>query len=77
MANRQKYTVIVPFPTGGGHWSTKGAELELLDVQARQLVTAGRLRLTSDLEAEAATEAAVEAAATSKSVKKSTTQKGE
>lgn len=59
MANqkRQKYKVLVPFPTGGGHWSTKGAELELLDVQARQLVTAGRLEPVAAIAEEASVEA--------------------
>ena len=46
MAARQKYTVVVPFPKGNGHWSAEGEELELLDVQAHALVTAGRLRLS-------------------------------
>lgn len=47
MANRQKYTVLVPFPTGGGHWSTVGQELELLEIEAAAWRTAGRLELTS------------------------------
>lgn len=50
MANRQAYTVLVPFPTGGGHWSTLGQELDLLDVEASALRTAGRLELTSVLD---------------------------
>lgn len=54
MANRQKYTVLVPFPHAGGHWTSEGAELDLLDVQAHALVTAGRLKLTAEIEAEAA-----------------------
>ncbi|XVJ49658.1 hypothetical protein ACDZ94_18650 [Pseudomonas sp. UBT] len=49
MANRQTYTVLIPFPIGGGHWSTAGEELELLDVEASALRTAGRLELTSVL----------------------------
>ena len=49
MANRQTYTVLIPFPTGGGHWSTAGEALELLDVEASALRTAGRLELTSVL----------------------------
>ncbi|MFO2462498.1 hypothetical protein OOJ96_01150 [Pseudomonas sp. 15FMM2] len=49
MANRQNYTVLIPFPTGGGHWSTVGQELDLLDVEASALHTAGRLELTSEL----------------------------
>ncbi|SDU83896.1 hypothetical protein [Pseudomonas mucidolens] len=51
MANRQTYTVLIPFPTGGGHWSTVGQELDLLDVEASALRTAGRLQLTSVLDA--------------------------
>ncbi len=51
MSNRQKYTVLIPFPTGGGHWSSVGQELELLDVEASALRSAGRLELTSVLEA--------------------------
>lgn len=73
ISQKQKYTVVVPFPTGGGHWATEGAELELLDVQAHALVTAGRLRLTSEVKAEAeAVEAAAAPAATSSTSKKST-----
>ena len=49
MANRQTYTVLIPFPTGDGHWSTAGEELQLLDVEASVLRTAGRLELTSVL----------------------------
>ncbi|NWC92386.1 MULTISPECIES: hypothetical protein [unclassified Pseudomonas] len=49
MPNRQKYTVLIPFPTGAGHWSTVGQELDLLDVEACALRTAGRLELTSVL----------------------------
>ncbi|MGC5702367.1 hypothetical protein J4P02_19395 [Pseudomonas sp. NFXW11] len=52
MADRQKYTVLVPFPTGGGHWSSIGQELELLDVQASALRSAGRLELSSVLAAQ-------------------------
>lgn len=58
MANRQKYTVLIPFPKGGGHWSRVGEELDLLDVQAQQLEIVGRIKLTSQLEAEAAAIAA-------------------
>ncbi|GLH43893.1 hypothetical protein RS3R6_16290 [Pseudomonas atacamensis] len=43
MANRQTYTVLVPFPTGRGHWSSVGQELDLLDVEASALYFAGRL----------------------------------
>jgi len=53
MAERQTYTVLIPFPTGGGHWSSVGQQLELLDVEANALRSAGRLELTSVLEAEA------------------------
>jgi hypothetical protein len=49
MFNRQIYTVLIPFPTGNGHWSIAGEELELLDVEASALRTAGRLELTSVL----------------------------
>ncbi len=52
MANRQTYTVLIPFPTGAGHWSTAGQQLELLDVEAFALRTAGRLELTSVLAAQ-------------------------
>ena len=73
ISQKQKYTVVVPFPLGGGHWSLEGAEMDLLDVQAHALVTAGRLRLTSEVEAEAAAvEAAAAAAEASKASKKST-----
>lgn len=51
MANRQTYTVLIPFPTGAGHWSTAGEELDLLDIEASALRTAGRLELTSVLNA--------------------------
>ncbi|VEF09302.1 putative phage-like protein [Pseudomonas fluorescens] len=47
MANRQTYTVLVPFPTGGGHWSSIGQELDLLDVEASALHFAGRLELNT------------------------------
>lgn len=54
MATRQKYTVLIPFPLGGGHWSAVGQELDLLDVQAQQLETVGRIKLTAQISAEAA-----------------------
>ncbi|WP_087693506.1 hypothetical protein [Pseudomonas sp. PE-S1G-1] len=63
MANRQKYTVLIPFPTGGGHWSTVGQELDLLDVQAQQLEVVGRIKLTAQIAAEAAAAAPAETAA--------------
>ncbi|RON01811.1 hypothetical protein BK659_25195 [Pseudomonas brassicacearum] len=50
MAERQTYTVLLPFPTGGGHWSSVGQQLELLDVEANALRSAGRLELTRVLE---------------------------
>ena len=49
MSDRQTYTVLIPFPIGNGHWSTVGEELQLLDVEASALRTAGRLELTSGL----------------------------
>lgn len=63
MANRQKYTVLIPFPTGGGHWSAVGQELELMDVQAQQLEAVGRIKLTAQIAAEAAAAAPAETAA--------------
>ncbi|PWE38439.1 hypothetical protein C9I50_22215 [Pseudomonas prosekii] len=45
MAERQTYTVLVPFPVGRGHWSTAGEDLDLLDVEANALLSAGRLEL--------------------------------
>lgn len=78
ISQKQKYTVVVPFPVGGGHWSTAGEELDLLDVQAHALVTAGRLRLTSEVQAEAdAVEAAAAAAATTSKTTKNSTAKAE
>ncbi|WP_167356485.1 hypothetical protein [Pseudomonas lurida] len=49
MPTRQTYTVLIPFPIGAGHWSVAGQELDLLDVEASALRTAGRLELTSVL----------------------------
>lgn len=63
MANRQKYTVLIPFPTGGGHWSAVGQELDLLDVQAQQLEAVDRIKLTAQIAAEAAAAAPAETAA--------------
>ncbi|MBC8997766.1 hypothetical protein IAI51_14620 [Pseudomonas sp. N40(2020)] len=54
MAERQTYTVLVPFPVGGGHWSTAGQQLELLDVEANALLSAGRLELNSSTQAKKA-----------------------
>jgi hypothetical protein len=53
MSNRKNYTVLVAFPKGGGHWAQKGEKLDLLDVEAMALRRAGRIKLTTDLEAEA------------------------
>lgn len=49
MAERQTYTVLLPFPTGGGHWSSIGQELHLLDVEASALRSAGRLELKTEV----------------------------
>lgn len=69
MSIRQTYTVLLPFPTGGGHWSSTGQELDLLDVEASALRSAGRLELKK-------TEA-VESASTSTPAKKAATKKAE
>ncbi|WP_058542793.1 hypothetical protein [Pseudomonas fluorescens] len=69
MAPRQTYTVLLPFPTGGGHWSSVGQELDLLDVEASALRSAGRLALKK-------TEV-VEPASASTPAKKATTKKAE
>lgn len=61
-AKRQKYTVLIPYPKGGGHWSSVGDNVELLDVQAQQLEAVGRIKLTAQIEAEAAAAAAAEVA---------------
>lgn len=54
MANRENYTVLVGYPRGGGHWTSPGQNFDLLDVEARALVQAGRLKRTADIEAEKA-----------------------
>ncbi|KAB0485037.1 hypothetical protein SAMN04490202_1373 [Pseudomonas reinekei] len=69
MAERQTYTVLVPFPTGGGHWSSVGQQLQLLDVEASALRSAGRLELKK-------TEAA-ESASPSTAAKKAAAKKAE
>ncbi|MGY2338484.1 hypothetical protein ACW9HW_04450 [Pseudomonas sp. SDO5532_S415] len=69
MAERQTYTVLRPFPTGGGHWSSIGQELQLLDVEASALRSAGRLGLKK-------TEAA-ESASPSTTAKKAAAKKAE
>lgn len=48
---RQNYTVLVPYPKGGGHWAEVGETYDLLDVQAQGLRAAGRIKLTSEIEA--------------------------
>lgn len=55
MADRKNYTVLVPYPKGGGHWTRKGDKLDLLEVEALALRQAGRIKLTAELEAEQAT----------------------
>ena len=69
MAERQTYTVLLPFPTGGGHWSSIGQELHLLDVESNELRSAGRLELKK-------TEAP-ESASTSTPAKKAAAKKAE
>lgn len=69
MAQRQTYTVLLPFPTGGGHWSSIGQELDLLDVEASALRSAGRLELKK-------TEAG-ESASTTNLAKKAAAKKAE
>ncbi|MCE6979666.1 hypothetical protein EI534_20255 [Pseudomonas frederiksbergensis] len=69
MSIRQTYTVLLPFPTGGGHWSSIGQELDLLDVEASALRSAGRLELKK-------TEAA-ESASTTNPAKKAAAKKAE
>jgi hypothetical protein len=69
MAPRQTYTVLLPFPTGGGHWSRAGQELDLLDVEANALLSAGRLALKNN--------EAGESASASTPAKKATTKKAE
>lgn len=54
MNNRKNYTVLVAFPKGGGHWAKKGETLDLLDVEALALRSAGRIKLTAELAAEPA-----------------------
>lgn len=54
MAERKNYTVLVPYPKGGGHWTSKGDQVDLLEVEALALRQAGRIKLTAELEAEAA-----------------------
>lgn len=49
--NRKSYTVLVPYPKGGGHWTRKGDKVDLLEVEALALRQAGRIKLTAELEA--------------------------
>ena len=74
MSTRKKYTVLIPYPLGGGHWAEKGQTLELLEVEAQHLEGYGRIRLTADIEAEAAAAVAEPAA---KAAKKTTAQAAE
>ena len=37
------YTVLIPFPTGGGHWAETGETVALLDVEAAQLLRVDRI----------------------------------
>lgn len=55
---RKNYTVLVGYPKGGGHYTKAGQNVDLLDVEAFALVQAGRVRLTAEIEAEAAAAAA-------------------
>ncbi|HDX5331343.1 TPA: hypothetical protein ROI55_005998 [Pseudomonas aeruginosa] len=54
MADRKNYTVLVPYPKGGGHWTRQGDKVDLLEVEALALRQAGRIKLTAELEAEQA-----------------------
>lgn len=51
---RKSYTVLIGYPAGGGHWTEAGNKLDLLDVEALALEQAGRIKLTSQVEADAA-----------------------
>ncbi|MBC3363447.1 hypothetical protein [Pseudomonas sp. SWRI154] len=75
MPIRKHYTVLLPFPTGGGHWSSAGQKMELLDVEASALRSAGRLELTSVLDTQKPA-ADTQAIPTTKA-KKATTKKAE
>lgn len=55
---RKNYTVLVAYHKGAGHWQPKGSTVDLLDIEAFALRQAGRIRLTSEIEAEAAAQAA-------------------
>lgn len=43
-AKRNAYTVVLPFPWQGGHWTTKGQELQLLPQEAKALLINGRIK---------------------------------
>lgn len=49
-AKRNAYTVLVPFPHRG-HWTAKGQSLELLRVEAAQLLRAKRIELAKPTQA--------------------------
>lgn len=51
---RKNYTVLIGYPAGGGHWTEAGDKVDLLDVEALALEQAGRIKLTSQVEADAA-----------------------
>ena len=53
MSLRKNYTVLIPFPKGGGHWAAVGEKLDLLGVEASALLTAGRIELTQQTKAKA------------------------
>lgn len=53
MSLRKNYTVLIPFPKGGGHWAAAGEKLDLLAVEASALLTAGRIELTQETKAKA------------------------
>lgn len=69
MAIRKNYTVLVPYPIGGGHYAVKGSTVDLLDVQAHALETAGRIKQTALIEAEVPAAVAPAAAAKKTTVK--------
>lgn len=69
---RKSYTVLIGYPAGGGHWTEAGQKVDLLDVEALALEQAGRIKLTSQLEAEQAAAAAEAAAAAAQPAKKAT-----
>lgn len=43
-AKRDIYIVALPFPWHGGHWTTKGQELQLLPQEAKALLINGRIK---------------------------------